>query len=453
MSEAGKDANARPELAGDSLPVRTIARVAPQSVQLAKDNALLGRSVWCGMVCAVAAVVTVVNLLPPAGVAYRVTNQIVVSPKRYDLLKAELKKPQPSSTEATLINVRLLDESPHRRIADPNDSQVLLEVSSIWTSRTSMQRVQKWLGSISTLDEHAVSHIEAARVQRFARWEVETREQYLRQHREALLAKRNAESDSPASGLADAGSSKYSSNIKLASSPNKPRLKFATLGAGSEAASDAAIDLSSSTASTESTSSTSTEGTLELSGPQGQEDASPSDEFEKQLQIELDAARRAEQNVTSEVANQAMQASGKLTLAGSARVHAVPERMPRNQVLSIIVLAFAVGALGGWVNHRAQSGGTFRAVDVSRSLQLLGLPVLGNVQLPTSELAGIEGEVTRRFTDVRRWLMQQCLALAELAVLFWCLAILIRMVLDPLWRGLVWENPLSGLARLFVGLP
>ncbi len=49
--------------------------------------------------------------------------------------------------------------------------------------------------------------------------------------------------------------------------------------------------------------------------------------------------------------------------------------------------------------------------------------------------------------------MQQCLALAELIVLFWCLAILIRMVLDPFVRGLVWEDPLSALARLFVGLP
>ncbi len=57
-----------------------------------------------------------------------------------------------------------------------------------------------------------------------------------------------------------------------------------------------------------------------------------------------------------------MQASGKLTLTQAGRVSAVPERMPRNQVLSIIVLALAVGALGGWVNHRAQSGGSFRAL-------------------------------------------------------------------------------------------
>lgn len=441
MSEAGKDANARPTLAGDSLPVRTIARVAPQSVQLAKDHALLGRSVWCGMVCALVAVITVVNILPPAGVGYQVTNQILVSPKRFELLQQELKKSAPSSTEATLVDVKLLDEVKTQRLANQQESQVLLQVSSQWTERTTAPRVQKWLNAVSTVDERAVSHSDAARVQRFARWEVQVRQQYLQQHREALLAKKISEAEANADSLADSAKPKLPANIKLASNPDKPKVKFATLGeiknsVGENSASQSAND-----------------GTLELSGPEPVEDASPSDDFEKQLRDELEQARRVEQDVAGELVSQAAQASGKLTLTKAGRVTAIPERMPRNQVLSIIVLAMAVGALGGWVNHRAQSGGSFRAVDVSRNLQLLGLPVLGKVSLPTSELAGVEGEVTRRFTDVRRYMMQQCLALAELMLLFWCLAILIRMVLDPLWRGLVWENPLSGLARLFVGLP
>lgn len=443
MSEAGKDANARPEQPGDSLPVRTLARVAPQSVQLAKDHALLGRSAWCGLVCALAAVITTVNLLPPAGVGYKVTSQILVSPKRFERLKQELKKSTPTAAEATLLDIKLLDDAPTRRMANPQESQVLLQVSSQWPQRTSAQRLQKWLQTISTVDERALSSHEAARAQRFARWEVQVREQYLNQHREALLAKRATDAEPDTDAVVGSTSSKYASNIKLASNSTQPRVKFATLG-----------ESKSPVGEVENTSpAPSVESSLELTAPQAGEDESPSDEYEKQLQAELATARAIEQNVTGEVTNQAVQVSGKLVLAGPGRVSAIPDRLPRNQVLSIIILALAVGALGGWVNHRAQSGGTFSAADVSRNLQLLGLPVLGNVILPTNELEGVEGEVNRRFTDVRRWLMQQCLALAELIVLFWCLAILIRMVLDPLWRGLVWEDPLSALARLFVGLP
>lgn len=440
MSGAGKDANARPESPGDSLPVRTIARVAPQSVQLAKDHALLGRSVWCALVWALVAVITVVNLLPPANVGYKVTNQVLVSGKRFEQLQHELKKSSTNASEAVLLDVKLLDDAKTRRLADPNETQLLLQVTSQWSERTSAQRVQKWLNAISTVNERSVAHSDMARMQRFARWEVQTRQQYLQQHRDALLAKKAA-ADADA-GLADASKSKYPSNIKLASNPDKPKVKFATLG-----------EVQSSVKENAATSFDTPNGVLELSGPEAIEEASPSDEFEKQLRAELAAAEQIEKHASSQVSTQAIQASGTLTLAAPGRVSAVPERMPRNQVLSIIILALAVGALGGWVNHRAQSGGTFSALDVSRNLQLLGLPVLGNVVLPTSELEGMEGEVTRRFTDVRRWLMQQCLALAELLLLFWCLAILIRMVLDPLWRGLVWENPLSGLARLFVGLP
>ncbi len=135
MSEAGKDANARPEQAGDSLPVRTIARVAPQSVQLAKDHALLGRSVWCGLFCALAAVITVVNLLPPAAVGYKVTSQILVSPKRFERLQQELKKSVPTVAEATLLDVKLLDDAATRRIGN------LQKLNYSWKSAHSGPRV------------------------------------------------------------------------------------------------------------------------------------------------------------------------------------------------------------------------------------------------------------------------------------------------------------------------
>ncbi len=227
MSEAGKDANARPQLAGDSLPVRTIARVAPQSVQLAKDHALLGRSVWCGLVCALVAVITVVNLLPPAGVGYQVTNQILVSPKRFELLQQELKKSVPTSSEATLVEVKLLDEAKTQRLANQNESQVLLQVRSQWAERTTAARLQRWLNVFRRLMKRPYP----------IRMPLEFNALPVGKCKYASIILNNiamhccekvAEAADQES-LADS-KTKLPSNIKLASNPDKPKVKFATLG-------------------------------------------------------------------------------------------------------------------------------------------------------------------------------------------------------------------------------
>jgi hypothetical protein len=79
--------------------------------------------------------------------------------------------------------------------------------------------------------------------------------------------------------------------------------------------------------------------------------------------------------------------------------------------------------------------------------------VLGIMRLPNSGVQTLPQSIGGRLSSVRRRLTQQLLALSELVVMFWCLAIAIRVVLDPLWRAMLWESPLAALGRLFFGLP
>jgi hypothetical protein len=286
---------------------------------------------------------------------------------------------------------------------------MLLEVVSHWRSRTDSGRVHRWLSDLTKTDERTLRHFDAARAQRFARWEVQAHEHYLKHYRHT-----RSHEDADNGGEATAGP------LQLTSATDRVPTKFASL-------SNPEIV-------------TSANATTQV-------------DIEKQLLQELEQAALREKNAAADVENQASKVAGVLNLSGSPRVHAAPGRMPTSMIASLFVLALAGGAIGGWANHRAQSGGTFYARDVAMSMQLLGLPVLGRVHLPVAHVSALDGILKKKLTDYRRRLVQQSLALSEFVVLFWCLAIGIRMVLDPLWRAMLWENPLAALGRLFVGLP
>lgn len=426
MSEAGREAGTGDKQqvtllnlgrsarrAGERMPLRTISRMAPQSVQLAKDHALLAKSVWCGIVFSLALVITVINVLPPVSVGYRISTQVLASPQRLQLLKHQLSagQGQADSHEALLLSVIVLDDDSHSsasRLGSDKEPLMLLEVISLWPSRTTTRQVHQWMNQLTKTDERSLRHIDAARAQRFARWEVQTRELYLKHYQ------RTQSQESEEGTVENAG------QLQLTSAPDRIPTKFASLSAPEIV-----------TGNTHR----------------------PQVDVESQLRHELEQAALREKNAAADVENQASKVAGVLNLTGSPRVHAAPGRMPASMILSMLILALAGGAIGGWANHRAQSGGTFFAKDVAANMQLLGLPVLGRLRLPTAHLHASEGIIKKRLTDYRRRIVQQWLALSEFVVLFWCLAIVIRMVLDPLWRAMLLENPLAALGRLFVGLP
>ena len=417
MGQAGKDGEPlasaiKSDSESDSMPVRALVRVAPQSARLATEHALLASSVWCGMVFSVALVITVLNVLPPVPVGYRVSTQVLASPKRLDTLQRQLASHLSASTDVDtqLLGVEVLDARSHAVAAhlDPDKEPLtLVEVRSLWPSRTTTSQVHHWLSELTKSDAQTVRHFDSASAERFARWELQARQHYLKQFRQTHTASKPASDD-------DTGT--------LASSHEKAPTRFASLNLDSPA---------------------------KVGGL-----PTPSEvDVEALLVRDVELAGQREATAAQSVAQQAAKVSGVLTLSGSPHVRAYPGRVPTALVMSVLVLALAGGTIGGWAHHRAQSGGIFYATDVASNMRMMGLPILGQVRLPGGGRPGSESRLRQQIARTRRWLLQQSLAASELVVMFWCLAIAIRMVLDPLWRAMLWDNPLAALGRLFLGLP
>lgn len=407
-----KDTNATEEL----LPVRALARVVPQSVQLAKEHAVFGKSVWCGTVFSLAIVLTVLNFLPPIDVGYRVTAQVVASPQRLAQLERHLKSNllgtdrsgTTEGSEAILLGVRLLDEHSSRtsEIGKTNSEPLtLIEVSSLWPERTTSGRVHRWLNDLSRVDSRIIRQIDTAASERFSRWEVQARQHYLDHFQHTR--KTEQREDHPVG--------------RIVSTRDSTPMRFASLSLARNTLTEA----------------------------QRNADA----ETEARLVQELEQAKSRQKQASEAAEKQVASMVGVLAISGSPRVRAQSSPVPGTLVFSVLILTVTGGMLGGWVHYRAQSGGTFYASEVASSMSASGLPVLGRLQIENSAVDSTSAELGRRVTSYRRLAVRQLLALSELIVLFWCLAIGIRLVLDPMWRGMLGDNPLAALGRLFLGLP
>jgi len=425
MDDAGKDAKALKSTAPDGLmPPSAVASVVPRGAAPLHDQSLLTTSVWCGLVFSVALVLTAINMMPPTPVGYRVSSQVIASPQRLDVLKRYLLSHSVGDVATRPDEPRLLGIKVLGNHAETNSSQhrahheplMLVEVRSLWPSRTDSERVHHWLNKLSEPDQRVISQVDAANAERFARWEMQAAEHYLKHFRHTR--RRYVEQD--AQELADAS---VGGTGELVSTADGPPARFASLA--TTPAPEAALRAS----------------------------AAGSEDIEARLVQQLEQATAREQSATAAVQEQALKVSGILSLAGSARVRAQPGRTATMTVLSILVLAFAGGAIGGWTHHRAQSGGIFHAAEVARNMDVLGLPTLGVIHIASASLQTATTEVHRRVSSFRRWAMKKSLSLTEMVVLFWCMAIAIRLVLDPLWRTMLWDNPLAALGRLFIGLP
>ena len=416
MGQAGKDVKALDSgIDSAAKPVPGLSHSAPPSVQLAKDHALLANSAWCGVVFSIALVVTAVNLIPPVPVGYGVSAQVLTNSKRVETLKRQLAVHRVGQAlamgkQTQLLAVEVLDSHTQIRSARSAAEQeplTLVEVRSLWPGRTTAGEVRKWLSELTRDTENKSITSPLGSQQRFARWEAQVREHYLKQFRQSSFT----DDMTPAKGV-----------VQLASgTSSKPPTRFAALSM--------TVPPQEASATTAAT------------------------EIEKTLVRELEIANARCANVAASTAQRASKLEGMLTLSGAPRVRALPGRVPVPMALSIIVLALAGGALGGWANHRAQSGGTFHPVDVANNMHMLGLPLLGCVRLHCAGVAATHSAVRRRISSTRRWAVQKLLSCSELIVLFWCLAIAIRLVLDPLWRAMLWDSPLAALGRLFIGLP
>jgi hypothetical protein len=411
MDEAGEGAKACKETAGGApVPAGPADALRQPHALLTQHHSLLTKSVWCGLVFALALVLTAINLLPPAPVGYRVSTRMFASPQRLEVLKRKLMAHASAAPGGPqLLGIDMLDAEPQAvdRAKPLSDPLTLIEVRSLWPTRTDSHQVHQWLNALTEPDQRSLSKVDAANAERFARWEFETAQHYLKHFRHTRRRFVEQEEGQQAT---------------LTSAADGPPTRFASL---------------SSTPS-------------DISQPQT---SAAADAVEARLVQEVQQAAAREKTIASAAQEQALKLSGILTLAGSPRVRAQPNRVPTAMVLSIIVLGLAGGAIGGWAHHRAQSGGIFYAAEVARSMDDLGLPTLGVLHIAGAGLQATAGHVQRRVTHFRRWAIQKSLTLTEWIVMFWCMAIAIRLVLDPVWRTMLLDNPLAALGRLFVGLP
>lgn len=449
MGPARKDAEVpQGTVQSDSMPIRALASVAPQGVQLVRDHAMLANSVWCGLVFSLALVVTVLNLLPPVPVGYRVSAQVLASASRLQALKHQLTSQRVASTVdaapgTQLLGIEILDAQSHAASPQRESTKeplALVEVRSLWPARTTSAQVREWLSELTTPDARSlgatgtetVQHpaeesggepageTAGARAGRFARWEVATREHYLKHFRHSRFSS-DEKTNHPAgtlTGSNDKLPTRFASlNVTVGSHADAPPVDAGADGADSEATLIRELAMASERAAS------------------------------------IGGASLGERSAATQLPTTASPSAGVLLLSGSPRVRAYPGRVPTALVMSVLVLAVAGGAIGSWAHHRAQSGGTFAASDVARGMNAQGLPVLGHIRLHGAVGAEVDSRIHRRISNARRWIVQQSVTASELVVLFWCLAIAIHMVLDPLWRAMLWDNPLAALGRLLVGLP
>ena len=388
----------------------------------ADSSSLIKQSVWCGVVCALAVVLTSLNIYPPVDVQYNVSTRVIVSEARLEQLKTVLERDRKSIVAGRLRYVQLyklnlLDEV-------KNDGLLLVELESLWTGRASPTHIETWLSKVTETDPRKLVNTEEARDERFTRWQAETAKHYLRHHHYLC------DNDAPTSSTQTTAqlASNSSSTPSSTTSSTGVRASFATM----------------------STSADQTVAAITVSGQL---------QFDNPVVIEKKLVESVKQ--TAAVAVKSQQAfslalekhAGAIEIVGTPRVRSKTSNIPTWMSASVIILAMATGAIASLLQYRVQSGGAFDPEFVARQLTIDGLPVVATLQLSPlgheSSSRSTNGIVSALKNVTGRHLGK----VGEGLLMIWCVAITCRILFDPLWRGVAMDSPLAAFGRLVTGLP
>ena len=368
-----------------------------------ESRLLLRKAPWCGIVFALGVVITSLNFLPPVGVSYRLESRAMVSPVRLEQLKQlaseHEKMPLSEGLPARLLGVRVLDDGSTDLVNNAsNEKLILVAIDSHWLNKCNEEQHSLWLERLSKADVANTNETETARLARQARWALAATEHYVAQNQY----------------LNETKPSSTRTTFELASTQKSSPGVSATLAA--------------------------------QRSPLG-----PTSELEEQL-----AAAQSKLSETELAWQQEIeQSSGTIRVAGAPEASAVAGTIPLWMAVSVLVLGLASGTAAGWIQHRLQSGGAYDPTFVSRQLALQGVPVAGEVELPGEMIDGTDWiELAgRKASDASRRTARQLTQISEWAVAFWCIMIVARIVLDPLWRNVLLDSPLAAFGRLLAGMP
>ncbi len=380
----------------------------------ADSSTLIKQSVWCGAVCALAVVLTSLNMYPPVNVQYRVNARVVVSQPRLEQLKAVLERDRKVIASGRLRYVQLyklnlLDEV-------KNDGLLLVELESLWTGRASATHIEAWLSTVTKSDPRKLVNSAEAREERYARWQAETAKHYLKYHQYVCAATRT----SPAANASLASSSSGDANN------GKVPAKFATLSGG-----DAPV------------AATPVSGQLEFADPVVTEKKLT--ESVKQAEA---VAGKAKQSFSKALERHA----GAIELVGTPRVRSKTSRIPTWMSASVVILAMAAGAIASLLQYRAHSGGAYDPEFVAKQLAIDGLPVVAALQLAPLG-PGTASRSNGFVTAIKNAAGLHLRNLGEGLLTIWCVTITCRILFDPLWRTVAIESPLAAFGRLVTGMP
>jgi hypothetical protein len=372
------------------------------------------RATWSGLVFALAAVLTSLNLFPPNELYYLVRSEVVVSASRLPQLKSLLEQNRATasskSTEhsVSLIDLQVLDHTA-KMIPGPIDVQqrvALVAMNSRWRDRCTPPTHRQWLKSVTRLDEKELDSSDIARQHRFAKWALATAKHYAERH--AFLASRE-----PAATTSDGKS------FQLATGSRAP-VALAAYGSFPPA--------------------------------QGQ----LSEEQEQKLLLEQVQKRQQLLEETERVWREKVdRAHGLVRIATQPQISVRSTAIPAWLLSSILSLGIFAGAIAAWFQYRLQSGGVYEPASVANQLALQGLPVVGALSVPATsvELDDWLERSTTFAASVSRRAARNMTMLSEIVIGGWLMLLAIRLVLDPLWRTLLLDNPLVAFSRLLLGMP
>ncbi len=413
-----------------------------------ESNVLMRRAAWCGVVFALAMVLSILNFMPPIGVQYHVHSKVVVSETRLaqlrDLAIADrgaIKRGEKKRIQ--LMSVKVLDLAEQEQSADsePTDEKVvLIEVGTLWSSRCTPERHFTWLSNISRIDPRQLVDVQAASQARSARWELEVAQHYKAQF--DYFGGKTSFADETTQGLpshpladspqSNVGNATGTQSNKSATSI-RPTFQLASY-----------IESPKSAAVNEQT--TSDQAVLKNQSAESES----AEDFKLQLDRRITLA--TEQVKQTEVAWQDAvdRSSGVLQIAGLPVISPRSTSIPFWMAASILVLGLAAGSTAGWFQHRTYSGGTYHALQVAEQLSLDSVPIAGRLVLAKSEHQNaISGSGPTAVARTGRGLTR----LAEFALTFWVVVAVARFLLDSVWRDVLINSPLAALGRMLAGMP
>ncbi len=382
----------------------------PQSLRVQFDpRQAARRGAWSAVVTALAVLLTAINVFPPAKVFYQSKAKLIVArggvDKLLEQLRADRQTPGNGGQDAMLTSVRVLDQVEAGSVLpSENQEMVLVETVSVWRKHCDVPTQRQWLESITKVEDSDIEQSQFARNHRFAQWELQVAKHYRDSH--IFLA------DKKSISVSENGRGLY-----LAKAVQRPQTKLAAYATVKPQFVDRA-------------------------------------ETRQGLEAEV---RRTEAQVQANMVawRQSAAAIPDLQLASLPKVTAVSSRVPRTAVLFLLLAGVFTASIGGWIQHRVYVGGLFASSLVAAKLEHQGLPKLGDLAIVTHEkknqmwLDRTEDAVVSLTATFAKHLVRA----SETTIGIWLVFISVRLLLDPTWRTLLSESPLSALGRSLVGLP